>query len=98
MPLKVAPDPNNPGGWIWVDAATGQPASQPGGPGTPFIAQSDPVPSGPPPDVGGPTQGPAQPKRPAGSVGYAEIADALGKQGWTPVAGSLAKEPDRLVQ
>jgi hypothetical protein len=41
MPLKVAPDPNNPGKFIWVDSATGQPATQPGGPNTPYVAPSD---------------------------------------------------------
>jgi len=41
VPLTVAPDPQNPGKWIWADSATGQPASQPGGPGTPYVAQSD---------------------------------------------------------
>src|SRR5215472_11935583 len=41
MPITPAPDPQNPGGWIWVDSATGQPAVQPGGPGTPYVAPSD---------------------------------------------------------
>src|SRR5262252_3396056 len=94
MPITIAPDPNSPSGWSWVDAATGQPAIQPGGPGTPIIAPSD----RPKPDVGGPTQGPAQPKQLPGSVGYTDIASALGKQGWTPVPGSLTREPDKLVQ
>ena len=38
MPLEVRPDPQHPGQWIWVDSATGQPAAQPGGPGTPYVA------------------------------------------------------------
>src|SRR5215471_4215998 len=44
MPLTVGPDPNNPGKWIWIDSATGQPAQQPGGPGTPFVT-ADQVPA-----------------------------------------------------
>lgn len=41
MPIKVAPDPNNPGGFIWVDSNTGEPAVQPGGPGTAYVAPSE---------------------------------------------------------
>src|SRR5262252_6576 len=41
MPITAQPDPQNPGKWIWVDSATGQPATQPGGPGTPYVAPSD---------------------------------------------------------
>jgi hypothetical protein len=41
MPITARPDPNNPGQWIWVDSATGQPATQPGGQGTPYVAPSD---------------------------------------------------------
>src|SRR5262252_7414791 len=42
MPITWGPDPTgrNPAG-TWVDQATGQPAVQPGGPGTAFVAPSD---------------------------------------------------------
>jgi hypothetical protein len=93
MPLKVGPDPNNPGGWIWIDAATGQPASQPGGPGTPFIAQSDPVASGGPTSAPqGPYDTPAGPPAPGvgstprtpGQTGQSiqQVVSSLGP-GWT---------------
>jgi len=45
VPITVAPDPQNPGKFIWVDSATGQPAVQPGGPGTEFVAPSDLTPA-----------------------------------------------------
>ena len=45
MPITVAPDPQNPGKFIWVDSATGQSAVQPGGPGTEFVAPSDLTPA-----------------------------------------------------
>lgn len=41
MPITARPDPNHPGQWIWVDSATGQPATQPGGAGTAYTAPSD---------------------------------------------------------
>lgn len=41
MPITAVPDKNNPGSFIWVDQATGEPALQPGGPGTPYVAKSD---------------------------------------------------------
>jgi len=56
MPITIAPDPNKPGNWIWVDQKTGQPATQPGGEGTPFTAPSDQP--APPPAATGPTTPP----------------------------------------
>jgi hypothetical protein len=41
VPITARPDPNNPGKFIWVDSATGQPATQPGGANTPYVAPSD---------------------------------------------------------
>jgi len=35
MPLTPRQDPNSPTGWTWVDSATGQPDTTPGGPNTP---------------------------------------------------------------
>jgi hypothetical protein len=93
MPLKVGPDPNNPGQWIWVDSASGQPASQPGGPGTPFVAQSDPAPAagGPTGRPSGPYDTPAGPPAPgvgttprtAGGTGQT-IQDAVNNLGGGP--------------
>src|SRR5215472_15981518 len=67
MPITPRQQPD--GSWVWVDSATGQPAQQPGGQGTPYVAPSDQVPAAAnidpnasrAPDVGGPTQGPASP-------------------------------------
>src|SRR5215472_4688161 len=67
MPITPRQQPD--GSWVWVDSATGQPAQQPGGQGTPYVAPSDQVPAAAnidpnasrALDVGGPTQGPASP-------------------------------------
>jgi hypothetical protein len=74
MPIKVGPDPNNPGGFIWVDAVTGEPAVQPGGPETPFVAPSDLSPEqrqqlGLPPAAEAQTQAAAPQPQPVGGGG-----------------------------
>jgi hypothetical protein len=95
MPLKVGPDPDNPGQFIWIDSASGQPASQPGGPGTPFVAQSDPSPAagGPTGKPSGPYDTPAGPPAPgvgttprtAGGTGQSiqDVVSNLGGGPWT---------------
>jgi len=47
MPLTVGPDPQNPGKLIWIDSATGQPATQVG-PGEPLTVPSSSVATTPP--------------------------------------------------
>jgi hypothetical protein len=77
MPITARPDPNNPGQWIWVDAATGQPATQPGGPNTPYRAPSDQptnVDIAPPGSAAAPTPAPTGPATPT--------APALGQPGF----------------
>src|SRR5215471_12059524 len=67
MPITARPDPNNPGQYIWVDQATGQPATQPGGAGTPYVAPTDVAapanidPNASRPAATAPVQGPPSP-------------------------------------
>jgi hypothetical protein len=83
VPITARPDPNNPGQWIWVDSATGQPATQPGGQGTPYTAPSDattgvniaPAGSGAAPATNATPYGPPSP----GTGGTPQTAPAVGK-------------------
>jgi chemotaxis protein histidine kinase CheA len=92
MPIVPRLDPDNPGQYIWVDSVTGEPATQPGGPGTAFVAPSD-LP-GATPAAGAPAAA-AAPASPAGGINA--IPSALGHPDWTVVPDSLQKAQPKLV-
>jgi hypothetical protein len=90
MPITARPDPNNPGKFIWVDSATGQPATQPGGANTPYVAPSDQPAQAPVTNVNidpnaskaatattGPAAGPAAPGSP--SMGGYTVSQVIGE-------------------
>jgi hypothetical protein len=90
VPITARPDPNNPGKFIWVDSATGQPATQPGGANTPYVAPSDQPAQAPVTNVNidpnaskaatsttGPAAGPAAPGSP--SMGGYTVSQVIGE-------------------
>jgi hypothetical protein len=91
MPITIAPDPQHPGQYIWVDSATGQPATQPGGPGTPFVGSSDQPPGAAPSGVPA-----AQPPPTVSTV--AQAADPIEQQFRESIATANAQYNNALAQ